>query len=242
MDLQSRLQRSFLAHLLATPKGRAHVLNQVADAESNGESKVFDSALALVDDPDLSRMIARHAQDEVEHAALFEARRDAQGVDVGPAPEHLRLIGRLDQKLGGFFSRGVRSRRDVMEAYLMLQVVEERACTQFPVFAEAFRAMDPETAAVFDRVVADEVRHLKYCRAIAKRYAPSPVVMNDTLREMRENEAVCFVENTRAGFEHVLDGDYTDLSPLGVLGWKAVARVGRMIETPPMTSYATAAA
>ena len=110
MSLQATLKRSFISHLVATPKGRAHLLNQVADAESNGESKIFDSALALVDDPELRTLIARLAADEVEHARMFEARRNAQGFAIGPAPEHLRILARLDAKLGGFFARGVRTR------------------------------------------------------------------------------------------------------------------------------------
>ncbi len=242
MALLETLERSFLSHLVATPKGRAHLLNQVADAESNGESKVFDSALALVDDEAIRKLIARHARDEVEHAKMFEDRRDAQGFDVGAAPEHLRLIVRLDKKLGGFFERGVRTRRDVMDAYLMLQVVEERACTQFPKFADAFRATDPVTARVFDEVGKDEERHLKYCRAIAKQYAPSHAIHMLTLAEMRANEAECFVENTRAGFEWVLDGGYTDLSPIERTGWRSLGRLGRIFETPRTTPFATLAA
>ncbi len=242
MNLQATLERSFISHLVATPKGRAHLLNQVADAESNGESKIFDSALALVDDPELRTLIARHAADEVEHARMFEERRDAQGFAIGPAPEHLRLVARLDAKLGGFFARGVRTRRDVMDAYVMLQVVEERACTQFPVFAEAFRTVDPGTARTFDSVAKDEERHLKYCRAIAKRYAPSDVTYAATLAEMRASEAEVFVENTRAGLAWVLDGGYTDLSPLGRAGWRSLAVVGRVLETSRPTPFSKLAA
>ena len=236
--LVETLQRTFLARLVATPRGRAHLLNQVADAESNGESTIFDSALALVDDPELRRFIARHAADEVEHARAFTERRDAQGVDIGPAPTHLRVVDRIDRKLGGFFARGVRSRRDVMDAYLVLQVVEERACTQFPLFSRVFRDVEPETAALFDRVQRDEERHLKYCHAISRRYAPSEAVRRSTLAEMRAVESECFAENSRAGLAWVLDRGYASLSPLEALGFRSLLRVGKVVDARRPTPFA----
>src|SRR5262245_10380525 len=104
---RDRLTLRFMGQLAETPAGRAHLLNQVADAEDNGESEIFARLLSQVDDPELKKMIAKHQEDEVRHGALFRARRDATGVVTGPVPENLRLLDRLDRAAGGFLTRPI---------------------------------------------------------------------------------------------------------------------------------------
>ena len=57
--LRERLNLSYLRRLLSTSAGRAHVLAQMADAEASGEARVFDAALARVQDPELQRLIGK---------------------------------------------------------------------------------------------------------------------------------------------------------------------------------------
>jgi uncharacterized ferritin-like protein (DUF455 family) len=237
MTLQDTLLLRYFRHVVATPQGRAHVLNQVADAESNGESAVFENMLSLADDPVVAKVVKRHADDEVRHAGLFHDRVRATGIDPGPAPAHLRLIERVDQKLGGFLHKPVRERRDMMEAYLILQVIEERALTLFPVFVEGFRDVDPETADVFVAVGKDEERHLKYCRAVARRYAPSPAIHAETLREFRRLEGECFVENGRANMDYNFEHGNTDLNAAGRLMWRGLALLGKAIGDERKTPF-----
>lgn len=97
------------------PAGRAHILNQAAEAESNGESQVFDRILARVDDPELARLVRRHAEDEVRHAAMFRGCVERTGVTPPPVPPELRVVDRLGAALGNPFDAGVRDRRDVMQ-------------------------------------------------------------------------------------------------------------------------------
>ncbi|HZS42288.1 MAG TPA: hypothetical protein VFF06_35905, partial [Polyangia bacterium] len=73
MDLRAWMTLRFTKRLLATPEGRAHVLNQIADAESNGENQVFEHILAHVDDPQLRKLIEKHQADEIRHEKLFRA-------------------------------------------------------------------------------------------------------------------------------------------------------------------------
>src|SRR5687768_15942794 len=81
-----RLSRRYLSRLLAHPKGRAHLLTSLADAEANGEGAVFDRLLSRVDDPQLQKMIRRHAQDEIRHAAMFRACAARAGAEPDPIP------------------------------------------------------------------------------------------------------------------------------------------------------------
>lgn len=237
MDLAHFLTRRYMQMLFATPRGRAHLLTQVSDAESNGESTLFDRAIDKVDDPELAKMVAKHRDDETRHAALFRARAEAQGVPVREAPAHLRIIDRLDRALGGFFDRPMRDRRDVMDAYLLLQVIEERAVTMFPIFEEAFATIDPETAHVFGLVSRDEERHLRYCHAIAKRYAPSPAVLASTLAEFRALETECFMENGRANMDYTRDQGLLEHAPVGALTFRAITGVTRAMGVQQRTPY-----
>jgi rubrerythrin len=205
LELRDKLGLRFVKRLVATPKGRAHLLNQLADAESNGEADLFNRALAQVDDPSLRKMIEKHQSDEIRHAELFSARRDATGVRTRAVPPHLKLLDRINAAADGILDEPIADRAGVMRAYLMLQVLEERAMRQFPVFEAAFREVDPETADVLVEIMADEERHLKYCQAIAKRYAPDQATLDATLAKYRELEARAFVANSRANLEWLFE-------------------------------------
>jgi rubrerythrin len=239
MNLRERLNLRFIDRVITSPEGRAHLLNQCADAEGNGENGFFEHILAHVDDPSLHKLIAKHRDDELRHEQLFLGARDKSGLDVGPVPNELKLIDRLDRAVGGFFSQPIRDRRDIMQAYLMLQVIEERALTQFALFEVAFRDVDPETADIIAEIAADEDRHLKYCHAIARRYAPDERTQTETLRELRQLEARAFADNGRANMEHLFDRGWVAVNPVEKLFWQAVNGLSARSE-PPLTQFAYA--
>ena len=238
MNLRERLSLRFIGRVITSPQGRAHLLNQCADAEANGESGFFEHVMAHVDDPALHKMIGKHRDDELRHEQLFLAARDRTGVDVEPVPNELKLIDRLDRAVGGFFAQPIRDRRGIMDSYLMLQVIEERALTQFALFERAFRGSDDATADAIAGIARDEERHLKYCHAIARRYAPDAATQRSTLAELRQVEARCFAENGRANMEYLFDHGYVAVNPVEKLFWKAVNGLGARA-TPPLTEFAT---
>jgi rubrerythrin len=205
MNLRDRLTLSFTTHLATSPAGRAFVLDQIALAEGNGEARFFESILTFVDDPKLATMVRKHRDDEIRHEQLFLARRDATGVDPRPVPEHLRMMDRLDRALGGLLDRPVVDARGVMDAYIVLQVVEERALHQFDLLERAFRAVDSVTADTFVDVARDEERHLRYCQAIAKRYAPNERARTERLDAVRELEARVFANANVANMHYMLE-------------------------------------
>jgi rubrerythrin len=237
MNLRERLTLRFTDRVITTPEGRAHLLNQCADAEGNGENGFFEHILAHVDDAALEKMITKHRDDELRHEQLFLGARDKTGVDVGPVPNELKLIERLDRAVGGFFAQPIRDRRDIMEAYLMLQVIEERALTQFALFELAFRRVDDETADIIAEIAADEERHLKYCHAISKRYAPDEETRVATLRELRQLEARAFAENGRANMQHVFDRGWVAVGPVEKWFWQAVNGLSARGGELPLTAF-----
>ena len=219
--LAQPLTRRFLRGLVSTAAGRAHVLSQAADAESTDEGAIFDRLLAHVDDPKLEQMIRRHQADELRHASMFRERLTATGVDPGPVPAHLKLLERIDALADHVMQRPVDGAHDVMVSYLMLLVIEERAINQFSLFAPAFDEVDPATAAVFREVGKDEARHLRYCHAIASRYAPSEAIMQSTLAQLRACELKAFVDNSRANMDWVFEHGLHPATAFEQVLWRA---------------------
>ncbi len=201
------VEKQFLSQLVSTPRGRATILSQVARSEgTDGEHGVFEHILSCLDDDEVTRLVRVHQADEARHEQMFLRRMEAQGVAPLVTPQETDLLARLDEHTG-FHSRPVRDRQGVYQAYLLLQVIEERALNQFARMQRAFAAAgDHETVAVFQEVSVDEERHVKYCQAITKRYALSEPARLEGLEMMRRLEAVAFEETQRANF-HIFVGE-----------------------------------
>jgi rubrerythrin len=234
MDLRKHLQKRFLELLLATPAGRAHVLNTSGDAENSDEARIFDLLLERVDDPELARMIRIHQADEVRHAEMFFDCVRRQGFEPYPVPDQLKLITRLGEAVGEV---DVSDRAGVMRAYVLLQVIEERAITQFGLIEPELRKVDPVSADVVRRIANDEERHLKYCHAIAKRYAPDEATHAATLARTRALEARAFAENSRAHMDWALEHDLLGVGPVRRAFWRGLAALGARRQDDERTPF-----
>lgn len=202
--LRAQLARTFLNSLLSTPRGRAHMLTQAALAESDDEGALFEHIATRVGDAELARMVKKHGEDEQRHASLFFGCADRQGVGRPEVPEELRILNVLKEHVDAL-TRPVESDADVMEVYLVLQVIEERAIEQFSLIEPVMRRHDPRTADVLRGVAKDEERHLRYCHAISARYAPSAEIKDARLAELREIEAHAFREHQSKMLQYTLD-------------------------------------
>jgi rubrerythrin len=213
----------YLSRLVRSPRGRATLLAFMADAEESDEGRVFETLLERVDDPALHKLVKIHHTDEQRHARILHAAVTTVGAAPAALTEDLRITLRINRMLGDFGAELVAGRRTVMEAYVLLQVIEERAVKEFPAIIRALEAVDPESAAVVRTVVRDEERHVKYARAISKRYAPDPETLAATLRRIREVEARAFAEHQRAFLRFVVANDLLDVTAPERLFWRAVA-------------------
>ncbi|MEO6953065.1 MAG: ferritin-like domain-containing protein [Polyangia bacterium] len=223
--IRDTLTARFMKGMLATKKGQAHILNQVADAEATDEGAIFDRLLAHVTDPKLRQIIERHQADELRHAQMFLGCMARTGIAPSPVPDHLKLLDRLDALAGNVMGEPVRSDEDVMQAYLMLLVIEERAIHQFTAFIRAFDLVDRETADVFRAIAHDEERHLRYCHAISKRYAPDTTTWERELGRFRVLEAKAFAENTSANLEHTFHNGLHSAGPVERMLWRGITRI-----------------
>lgn len=230
------LRTRYLHLLLSSRRGRAFVLTQAAEAEASDEAAIFDRVLAHVDDAELGKMIRKHKADEERHARMFLACAERTGVDIELIPQDLMLIHRLDRALGDQIDRDICDRKGVMQAYVLLQVIEERAVTQFAFIEPVLRAYDPASADVLRVVTRDEERHLKYCRAISRRYAPDAATLARTLACYRDIELLVFAEHTRANLRYTLDHELLNARPWQRAVWRGISRLRpdphRMHRTP----------
>jgi rubrerythrin len=223
--LDDMLVDSFLKDLLATPKGRATLLKQASDAEGGdgGELDIFEHMLEVIDDEEVRKLVRVHKADEERHERVFLERMKAAGAEPLPLPRASHLLRRLDEHVG-FFTRPVRDRAGVVEAYLLLLVIEERAMKQFHRWERAFlRAGDAETAAVLRDVRRDEERHLRYCEAITRRYSDDEARRQARLDELRALEAKCFDEVQAINLRVLVDNGLVGRGWRGAL-WRFLSR------------------
>jgi rubrerythrin len=236
-SLNEFMTSRFVRGLLSTRAGRAHLLNQVADAEATDEGAIFERLLTYVDDPKLRQMISRHQADELRHAELFRGCLERQGYSPKPVPSELKLLDRIDALSDRVMKQPVKTDRDVMVSYILLLVIEERALSQFAQFIPAFDAVDPQTANVFREVARDEARHLRYCHAISRRYAPGETTWRTNLDHFRSVEAKAFAFNSKANMAYVFEHDLHPASRLEQMGWKAMQSLALRAGNGPRTRY-----
>jgi rubrerythrin len=238
MSLHLKLSELFMNQVAETKEGRAWILTQMADAEGGegGELQVFEALEAYVDDEKLQKMITIHKDDELRHEALFRERVAALGVPSPIIPREQKLLLRLDDAVQ-IFKKPIASDAAVLDAYLVLLVVEERATAQFAMTKRVFEKRgDHETARVLDEVERDEARHLKYCHAITKRYAANESERQKRIDEIRTLEARIFLENGRGNVRYALERGFIQSAPWRAF-WKTLQALTAKRSLIPPTAF-----
>lgn len=219
------LDSLYMKRLVSNPRGRAFLLSSLAEAEEADEGGVFDNLLARVDDPELGKLVRRHRDDEARHAELYRGCLARTGITPVPVPKELRIIDRIDRNLGGFGASFVAGDTGVMEAYLLLQVIEERGVREFAKIANALDEVDPESASVVRSIVRDEERHVLYAKAISRRYAPDEATLARELDRFRHAEERAFQDHGVVFLRFVQDHDLLGVRGPERLLWKTLAMV-----------------
>jgi hypothetical protein len=148
---------------------RVRKLLTFADVETDGGRDILRAA-EVTPDPLLRRLYLEHAIDELHHgdlfrdrgAALFRARQSAHRVLLGGNPlpgghglDDLRIDGQPDRTLLAF-----------------LHVAEKAAAGRFAMYRELVDD-DPQTRAIFEEILRDEVFHMNYTYKQLTRIAPA---------------------------------------------------------------------
>lgn len=241
MNLELAATRSFLRRVLRTPEGRAHMLNLAVEAEEGDEAGVFDRLQEVIEDPQLKKVVRRHQEDEQRHAAMYRECLRRNGIDPGPVPDHLRLVRNIAHEAGGALRQGseagsaeatLRTPEDIMNTYALLLAIERRGVERFPMFAQAFRPYDAETADTFLAVTKDEERHIKYAEAIGRRFAPSEDAWQQAVRHHQRIEDRAFKRVGLANIAYCTERGLLSQSRLAQLASFAVRALRRPRAAP----------
>ena len=153
-------------------------LESFAGTEEDG-GKDLVAAAKRISDPDLRGHIERHAADEIRHAELFRkratefgARLTQHGGQEGVSDKAYDLSrGRKGVELDshGFFNAGLLDELGEVEYVSMLHVAEQRAAFLFEVHRD-LNQDDPETVALFDKILKDEKYHVAYTARFLERW------------------------------------------------------------------------
>ena len=162
-----RLLKPLHRWVWADPRRRARKLFRFAETEADG-ARDLARAAELTRDPLLRRLYFRHAADEQRHADLFAGRGRDLLATQGDG-------GRFEANWLAPGERGLddlRVEREADESLLaFLHLSENAAAGRFAVYAEVLDA-DPQTRAVFTRILEDEVFHMTYTRRQLARLSP----------------------------------------------------------------------
>lgn len=189
----------FLRRVARTPRGQAHLLQHLANAESEGEIPLFDVVAEYMErawqDNNRAKLARIHREDETRHvgmlegeiARLLENPRDAQ------LPDSMSFVPLLGERLAPIRKSRIDSDLDVAEFYSALMAIEVRTAHNLTLFAKAFRENQNETGArILESIAADEVRHQGYCRSILGRCQLSTNELHRILRKWSLIESWAF--------------------------------------------------
>ena len=162
-----RLLRSIHRWIWRNHDRRVRKLLAFADVETGGGRDIVRAA-EVTPDPLLRRLYLEHAIDELHHgvlfrrrgAALFRARRAiTDKTTTTPLPgghglDDLAITNEADDRLLAF-----------------LHVAEKAAAGRFAIYREVVDD-DPETRAIFEQILRDEVFHMNYTYTQLARISP----------------------------------------------------------------------
>jgi tRNA isopentenyl-2-thiomethyl-A-37 hydroxylase MiaE len=222
--LGSWLDRSIRTEIMRQPSAKGFLLSAYSDAESSGEGEIFDKCLQRATDPTVIRMMQKHRDDEIRHGKLLADRRDELGLPAYEIPPALQWVERLSDEAGGTFDLPMDKPGDIVAAYQLLYVVEERALKDFALLAEVLEETgDDVTAKLFRTIAKDEARHLRYCEAIGRRYSSTDAEWDEGVAHLRQIEADFYEDQGRKMMKHLVANElFTYRGFIGLIARTAI--------------------
>jgi rubrerythrin len=162
-----RLLRPLHRWVWADPRRRGRKLLRFSATEADG-GRDISRAAELTRDGALRRLYLRHADDEQRHAGLFAQR--ARALLASHRGEQAFEANWLSPGERGLDDLRVdRESDETLLAFLHLS--EKAASGRFALYAEVLDD-DPETRALFARILEDEAFHMSYTRKQLARLSP----------------------------------------------------------------------
>lgn len=204
--LLERMQDRISGHIVADDDALIVLLRLLDDAESSGEAAVFDRVEGRVTGR-MAALVRRHADDERRHLEMTRAALVAMG-DAGQLVDtRANLVEHVEAALDGILAPSVDATdAELGRAYLLLYALERRMCAQLLQLGTALRSARPDLAQVLETIRGDELRHVRWCEAIAFELLGHDQQAFDTARaEMVALEAHVFARVTAQNLTTLLD-------------------------------------
>jgi hypothetical protein len=156
---------------------RLRKLLAFAEVETGGGRDIVRAA-EVTPDPLLRRLYLEHAIDELHHGVMFRQRGAAlfraHSIADGAAGPSSRQPGTCPSPLpGGHGLEDLAIRHEADDRLLaFLHVAEKAAAGRFTIYREIVDD-DPETKAIFEQILRDEVFHMNYTYTQLTRVAPA---------------------------------------------------------------------
>src|SRR5262245_29499664 len=149
---------------------RVRKLLVFGEVETDGGRDILRAA-EVTPDPLLRRLYLEHALDELRHGHLFRERGAAIQRQRGPRSNVLFAGNPLP---GGHGLDDLRVENEPDDRLLaFLHVAEKAAAGRFAIYRDVVDD-DPETRAIFEEILRDEVFHMNYSYTQLTRVAPRP--------------------------------------------------------------------
>lgn len=185
MNSNQASQQTFLNQLVQTKIGQTLFLSMAVEGEETDEGLTHDQVMAFIDDPKLAEMAIRHHGDEMRHAQLFRKCLERLGLTYIKLPDSLKMTKRIQSISPKYFS-GIKTSADMTATCAMAYILEDRGIIQYTSLANAFDAVDRETAETFRTIIRDEHYHLEGCQKLGKHYAADDQVWEDAVIHARQ--------------------------------------------------------
>jgi rubrerythrin len=162
-----RLLRPLHRWVWSDARRRGRKLLRFSATEADG-GRDISRAAELTRDAPLRRLYLRHAEDELRHADFFARRaREILTAHRGAGGFEANWLAPGERGLDD-----LRVDRETDESLLaFLHLSEKAAAGRFALYAEVLD-LDPETRALFARILEDEAFHMSYTRKQLARLAP----------------------------------------------------------------------
>jgi hypothetical protein len=168
MSKLDRLMRPLHRWVWADADRRLRKLLTFAEVETDGGRDILRAA-EVTPDPLLRRLYLEHAIDELHHGDLFGERGTAL-LRAGGGARHVLLTG--DPLPGGHGLDDLAIDGEPDDRLLaFLHVAEQAAAERFTIYRELVDD-DPQTRAIFEQILRDEVFHMNYTYTQLVRVSP----------------------------------------------------------------------
>ena len=231
-DVILSVNRRFTRKLADDPAALAVLFRSLRDAESDGESVIFDMALPRVP-AKLVHIVRTHAADEERHEGMMEEILERLGHRGDSDGGHASAVPYIDEAAGTILTAAAESDLELGRAYLLVYALERRLSAQLSQLARGIEHKRPEIAAMVREVAEDEKKHIGWCGVVSYHLIGDADVWEAERQAMIELETRTYPRLLAQNLNAMLDEGLTNMSRAERFFWRGAAWfAGRLPRQP----------